>query len=62
MCFRGRLEVILSRMRNECPEGGLCLIELGIGGNYDFFHAEPVFKIGSLDLCTTETAFRYREI
>ena len=43
----GSLDVVLLDKKNGCLKGGVCLRGLGIGENYDFFLAEPIFKIGS---------------
>ena len=37
-------------------------MRLEAGRNYDFFLAEPIFKIGSQNLFSMEPTFRYREI
>ena len=41
---------------------GFCILGLGGGGIYDFFIAELIFKIGSLNLFSTEPTFRYGKI
>ena len=38
------------------------LTGLGVGENYAIFLAGSIFKIGSLNLFSTEPTFRYREL
>ena len=35
---------------------------LGVGGNYDFFYVEPIFKMSLLNLFSMEPMFRYPKI
>lgn len=47
----------------EAYEGErVCLRVLGISGSSVFFVGEPIFKIGSLTLFSTESTFHYHEI
>ena len=47
---------------NEQPVEGICLKRLEIGGKYDPFLMEPIFKVGFLSLFSIEPLFRYPEI
>ena len=50
-------KVALPGGTNYCPGGWICPRGLGIGGNYDFFLAEPIFKISSLNMFRMEPLF-----
>ena len=61
MCEEVEVEIVLplelvNNLRKEFPAGN------GIGQNFEFFTAKPIFKTNSLNLSCTEPPFRYHEI
>ena len=61
MCEGVGVEIVLplelvNNLGKEFPAGN------GIGQNYEFFTANPIFKTDSLKLSCTEPPFRYHEI